>query len=46
VAVVKPGRVIYEVSGISEQIAKEAFELASKKLPLHMRFVRREEVAS
>jgi large subunit ribosomal protein L16 len=46
VAVVKPGRVIYEVSGISEQLAKEAFELASKKLPIQMRFVRREEVAS
>ena len=46
VAVVKPGRVIYEVSGISEQLAKEAFQLASKKLPIQMRFVRREEVAS
>ncbi|HMK56203.1 MAG TPA: 50S ribosomal protein L16 [Dissulfurispiraceae bacterium] len=46
VAVVKPGRVIYEVSGISEQIAKEAFNLASKKLPLSTRFVKREEVAS
>ncbi|HMK61409.1 MAG TPA: 50S ribosomal protein L16 [Dissulfurispiraceae bacterium] len=45
VAVVKPGRVIYEVSGISEQIAKEAFNLASKKLPLSTRFVKREEVA-
>jgi len=46
VAVVKPGRVIYEVSGISEQLAKEAFELASKKLPIQLRFVKREEVAS
>jgi large subunit ribosomal protein L16 len=46
VAVVKPGRIIYEVSGISEQLAKEAFELASKKLSLQMRFVKREEVAS
>lgn len=46
VAVVKPGRVIYEVSGISEQLAKEAFTLASKKLPLQTRFVKREEVAS
>src|ERR1700690_12303 len=42
VAVVKPGRVVYEVSGISEQLAKEAFTLASKKLPLQMRFVKRE----
>ena len=46
VAVVKPGRVIYEVSGISEQLAKEAFNLASKKLAIHTKFVRREEVAS
>jgi large subunit ribosomal protein L16 len=46
VAVVKPGRVVYEVSGISEQLAKEAFTLASKKLPLQMRFVKREGVAS
>jgi large subunit ribosomal protein L16 len=45
VAVVTPGRVIYEVSGISEQIAKEAFQLASKKLPLETKFVKREEVA-
>ena len=46
VAVVKPGRVVYEVSGISEQLAKEAFTLASKKLPLQMLFVKREGVAS
>jgi large subunit ribosomal protein L16 len=46
VAVVKPGRVVYEVSGISEQLAKEAFTLASKKLPLQMRFVKREGIAS
>ena len=46
VAVVKPGRVVYEVSGITEQLAKEAFTLASKKLPLQMRFVKREGVAS
>ena len=45
VAVVKPGRVLYEVSGISEQLAKEAFNLASKKFPLQTRFVKREEVA-
>ncbi|MGO9378319.1 MAG: 50S ribosomal protein L16 [Dissulfurispiraceae bacterium] len=45
VAVVKPGRVIYEVSGISEQLAKEAFTLASKKLPLQTRFIKREGAA-
>lgn len=43
VAVVKPGRIIYEMSGVSEATAKEALRLASHKLPLSMKFVRREE---
>lgn len=43
VAVVKPGRVLYEVSGISEDVAKEAFRLASQKLPVATKFVKREE---
>jgi len=42
VAVIKPGRVLYEVSGVSEQIAKEAFTLASKKLPISTKIVKRE----
>ncbi len=42
VAVVSPGRVLYEVSGVSEDIAKEAFKLASRKLPFATKFVRRE----
>jgi large subunit ribosomal protein L16 len=45
VAVVKPGRVMYEVSGISEQLAKEAFTLATKKLSIGTTFVKRQEVA-
>jgi large subunit ribosomal protein L16 len=45
VAVVKPGRVMYEVSGISEQLAKEAFTLATKKLSIGASFVKRQEVA-
>jgi len=45
VAVVKPGRVLYEVSGISEQLAKEAFNLASRKLSINAGFVKRQEVA-
>jgi large subunit ribosomal protein L16 len=45
VAVVKPGRVMFEVSGISEQLAKEAFTLATKKLPIGTSFVKRQEVA-
>ncbi|MCL0083797.1 50S ribosomal protein L16 [Thermodesulfovibrionales bacterium] len=46
VAVVKPGRILYEVSGISEDIAKEAFRRASQKLPVATKFVKREVVAS
>lgn len=46
VAVVKPGRILYEVSGISEEIAKEAFRLASQKLPVATKFVKREEAVS
>jgi large subunit ribosomal protein L16 len=45
VAVVKPGRVLYEVSGISEQLAKEAFTLATRKLSINAGFVKRQEVA-
>ena len=43
VAVVKPGRVLYEVSGITEQIAREAMRLAAFKLPLATKFVKRQE---
>ncbi len=45
VAVVSPGRVLYEVSGVTEDIAKEAFKLASRKLPFATKFVKREEAA-
>ena len=44
VAVVKPGRVLYEMEGVSEAMAKEAFRLASHKLPVKTKFVRRFEV--
>lgn len=43
VAVVKPGRILFEVAGVSEEIAKEAFELASYKLPVKTKFVKRQE---
>jgi large subunit ribosomal protein L16 len=43
VAVVKPGRVLYEISGVTEALAKEAFRLASHKLPISTKFVKREE---
>lgn len=38
---VKPGRIMFEIDGVSKQIAKEAFELAAAKLPIHTRFVTR-----
>ena len=42
VAVVKPGRILFEMEGISEDIAREAFRLAAHKLPVKTRFVTRE----
>ena len=42
VAVVKPGRVLFEMSGIPEDIAKEAMRLASHKLPIKCKFVKKE----
>lgn len=45
VAPVRPGRVMFELAGVSEEMAREAFRLAGHKLPLHCRFVRRGELA-
>lgn len=42
VAVVKPGRIMFELSGVSEAIAREAMRLAGHKLPIKTRFVTRE----
>jgi large subunit ribosomal protein L16 len=42
-AVVQPGRIIFEADGVSEQIAKEAFELAAQKLPIATKFVVRRD---
>jgi len=42
VAVVKPGRVMFEMSGVPEEIAREAMRLASHKLPIQTRFVAKE----
>ena len=44
VAVVKPGRVLFEIKGVSEEIAREALRLASHKLPIKSKFIKREEV--
>ncbi len=41
VAVVKPGRVMYEMSGVPESVAKEAFRLAAHKLPVSTRVITR-----
>ena len=44
VAVVKPGRMMFELAGVSEEIAREALRLAAHKLPIKTKFVKREEV--
>ena len=44
VAVVRPGRVIFELGGVSEAVAREAMTLAGHKLPIPTRFVQRDEV--
>ncbi|GAC1458615.1 MAG: 50S ribosomal protein L16 [Ktedonobacteraceae bacterium] len=46
VAVVKPGRIIFEIGGVSEETAKEAVRLAGHKLPVKTRFIRRGEAES
>jgi large subunit ribosomal protein L16 len=46
VCVIKPGRVMFELAGVDEQLAKEAMRLAGHKLPLKTRFVKREGVSA
>lgn len=43
VAVVKPGRVMFEIDGVSEEVAREAMRLAMHKLPIKCKFVTKEE---
>jgi len=43
VAVIKPGRMLYEMEGVTPEVAREAFRLAAHKLPIPTRFVQREE---
>lgn len=43
VAVVKPGRILFELGGVSEELAREALRLASHKLPVQTKFVSRAE---
>lgn len=44
VAVVKPGRVLFEIAGVPEDVAKEAMRLAMYKLPIKTKFIAREEI--
>lgn len=44
VAVVKPGRVLFELAGVPETVAKEAMRLASHKLPIKTKFIKRDNI--
>jgi large subunit ribosomal protein L16 len=44
VSVVKPGRVLFEIEGISRELAKAAFELGASKLPIKTRFIERQNL--
>ncbi|MGI8668394.1 MAG: 50S ribosomal protein L16 [Aridibacter sp.] len=44
VAVVKPGRLLYEIQGVSEELAREAMRLAAQKLPIKTKFVTRADL--
>jgi large subunit ribosomal protein L16 len=46
VAVVKPGRILFEMSGVAEEVAKEAMRLASHKLPIDTKFVTRANIVT
>ena len=46
VAVIKPGRILYEIDGVPESMAQEAFRLCSHKLPLKTKMVSRRELGS
>lgn len=44
VAVIKPGRILYEMEGVTEAVAREAFRLASHKISLGTKFIKREDI--
>jgi large subunit ribosomal protein L16 len=46
VAVVRPGRILFELEGVSEEVAREALRLASHKLPIATRFIARERIGA
>ena len=41
---IRPGKVLYELEGVEEAVAREAFRLASHKLPLHTKVLKRGEI--
>jgi large subunit ribosomal protein L16 len=43
VAVVKPGRILFEMDGVSEAVAREAMRLAAQKLPIKTKFITRQD---
>jgi large subunit ribosomal protein L16 len=43
-AVVKPGRILFEIDGVTEQVAKESLELAAGKLPIKTKFIKRRDL--
>lgn len=44
VAVVKEGKILFEIAGVSEEIAREALRLAAHKLPIKTKFVKKEDI--
>jgi len=46
VAIVKPGKMLYEIQGVPEEVAREAFRLASHKMPFGTQFAKRREFLS
>jgi len=46
VAVVRPGRILFELEGVTEEVAREALRLASHKLPIATRFIARERIGA
>ena len=44
VAVVKPGKIMFEIAGVSEEVAREALRLASHKLPIKCKIIKRQEI--
>ncbi|MBW2185102.1 MAG: 50S ribosomal protein L16 [Desulfuromonadales bacterium C00003068] len=46
VAVIRPGQILYEMHGVTEEIAREAFRLAAHKLPIPTKFIAREETSN